>query len=362
MKILVISFAGIGDSLLATPLIRALRERFPAAIIDVFVMWSGSKDLLEGNSSINAIHQQNFFKASPLENLKFLWRLRKMRYDVSINTYPQSKIHYRFIAWTINAPKRLSHRHENHWRLDDWLTNLSIEQDYGIHCIENNLNLLKLLDIPVPAKPIEPEIFFSAAEEAWAEEFLQKNSLKGKPLAAIHAGSGKTKNLILKRWPVEHYTQLIQMLLAAEPGVTLLLFGGPEEKEDNAQILQAVPNSRLMAVPSQTIKQAAALLQRCDLFVSVDNAFMHLAATVKVPCQIVIESPTFNKTIEPYRRPFRLVRNPMVAGRNLEYYRYDGRDIQGTRQHLLECMKSISPDAVLKELQAALAGAIKALV
>ena len=103
------------------------------------------------------------------------------------------------------------------------------------------------------------------------------------------------------------------------------------------------------------MKEAAALLKKCHLFVSVDNAFMHLAATVKVPQQIVIESPTFNKTIEPYQRPFRLVRNPMVAGRNLEYYRYDGRDIQGSTEHLLACMRSISPEAVFREIESALA-------
>ncbi len=353
MKILIISFAGIGDSLLATPLIHALRHQFPATAIDALVMWAGSKDLLEGNPHLNAIHQQNFLKEGALANLRFLWRLRKLQYDISINTYPQSKIHYRIIAKLINAPKRLSHRHENHSRLDDWLTNLSIAQDYGIHCIENNLNLLKLLQVPRPAEKLAPEIFFSPAEEQWAEAFARKNHLHGGETFAIHVGSGKTKNLILKRWPVDSYIELIKKLLPAHPRSTVLLFGGPEEREDNEKILRSIPSPQVMVVPSRTIKEAAALLKRCGLFLSVDNAFMHLAATVKVPRQIVIESPTFNKTIEPYQRPFRLVKNPMVAGRNLDYYRYDGRDIQGTTEHLLACMKCISPDAVFQEIEGA---------
>src|SRR5690349_16818027 len=98
MKILVISFAGIGDSLLATPMIRALRNHYPEGTIDVFVMWPGARDLLEGNPCINTVHQQNFLKESTLSNLKFLWRLRKERYDISVNAYPQSKIEYRIIA------------------------------------------------------------------------------------------------------------------------------------------------------------------------------------------------------------------------------------------------------------------------
>ncbi len=353
MKILIISFAGIGDSLLATPLIHALRDQFPSATLDVFVRWAGSKDLLEGNPHIDTIHRQDFLKVRPLANLRFLWRLRGLRYDVSINTYPQSKIHYRIIARLINAPKRLSHRHENHSRLDDWLTNLSIDQDYGVHCIENNLNLLQLLQAPLPSETLAPEIYFSPAEEQWAEAFLKQHQLRESEIIAIHVGSGKTKNLILKRWPVDSYIELIQQLLPAHPRSTVLLFGGPEEREDNERILKSVPSPQLMAVPSRTLKEAAALLKRCGLFLSVDNAFMHLAATVKVPRQIVIESPTFNKTIEPHQRPFRLVRNPMVAGRNLDYYRYDGRDIQGTTEHLLACMKSISPEAVFQEIERA---------
>jgi len=356
MKILVISFAGIGDSLLATPLICALRERFPSAIIDVFVMWAGAKDLLEGNPCINTIHQQNFWKSSTLANLKFLWRLRKMRYDISINTYPQSKIEYRIIAWVINAPKRLSHRYGNYCRLDNWLTNLTVEDDYGIHCIDNNLNLLRLVDGVPPARTLDPEIFLINGEDQWAEDFLRKNKLEHRKRLAMHVGSGKTKNLILKRWPVDHYVQLIRKLLASDPGLAVLLFGGPEEQEDNEKIFQALQTPQVLKVPSRTMKEAAALLKRCDVFVSVDNAFMHLAAAMKVPRQVVIESPTFNKTIEPYHRPFRLVKNPMVAGRNLEYYRYDGRDIQGSTEHLLACMRSISPEAVFEEVTAVLNG------
>lgn len=122
MKILVISFAGIGDTLLATPLIHALREQFPGAIVDALVRWRGSMDLLEGSPYLNTV----FFEQNPLANLRLLWRLRRMRYDISINAHPQSRIEYRLIARIINARKRLSHRYENYTWLDDWLINLSL--------------------------------------------------------------------------------------------------------------------------------------------------------------------------------------------------------------------------------------------
>ena len=82
------------------------------------------------------------------------------------------------------------------------------------------------------------------------------------------------------------------------------------------------------------------------MFLSVDSALMHLAAAAKVPRQFVIESPAFNKTGEPYRQPYILIRNPIVNGRNLDYYRYDGKGIKGTDAELLRIMQSITVDMV----------------
>src|SRR5204862_3313137 len=68
MKILVISLAGIGDTLIATPFIHELRANFPDATLDAFVLWPGSKDLLEGNPHLNAVILRNLIKDGPLKS------------------------------------------------------------------------------------------------------------------------------------------------------------------------------------------------------------------------------------------------------------------------------------------------------
>ena len=129
MKILVISLAGIGDTLLATPLIHELRANFPDATIDALVLWAGSKDLLENNPHLNRVHQKNLITAGKLdtagklEALRFFWSLRRERYDVSINTHPQSRRLYRMAARIIGAPTRISHEYECFGALDRWLVN-----------------------------------------------------------------------------------------------------------------------------------------------------------------------------------------------------------------------------------------------
>jgi ADP-heptose:LPS heptosyltransferase len=81
---------------------------------------------------------------------------------------------------------------------------------------------------------------------------------------------------------------------------------------------------------------------------------MHLAAAMKVPNQIVIEAPTLNPTNLPWQTNYQLIRNPVVNGRNLDYYRYDGGPIRGTDEELLRCMASIQVEEVYRVIADAL--------
>jgi heptosyltransferase-2 len=196
----------------------------------------------------------------------------------------------------------------------------------------------------------EYELFLSASDRQWAEEFVIRQGLDRFILLGVHVGSGGTKNLALRRWPLPQYYQLIRKLHDAHRDIAVLLFGGPEEAKDHEQLLAGVDRTRVFAPRTANLCQAAALLGECRLFLSVDTALMHLAAAMKVPGQIVIETPTWNKTVEPYQRPFTLVGNPEVGGRNLDFYRYDGRGIRGTAQEIIACMKSVTVENVYRSV------------
>jgi ADP-heptose:LPS heptosyltransferase len=341
VKILVISMAGIGDTLLATPLIHELRANFPDATIDALVLWSGSKDLLENNPHLNRVYQKNLIKVGKLEALQFLWSLRKNRYDVSINTHPQSRIHYRIVARMVGAKTRISHEHECFGALDRRLVNRILPQDYLRHSIENNFDVLPLIGAKKKLASHEMEIFLTPDEEKWADDFLAKNKLTGQKILGVHVGSGGTKNLPLKRWPLKNYAGLIRRLNKERPDIRVLLFGGPEETKDHEVILAQSNRDLTLEAKTQNLRQTMALMKRCSAFLSVDTALMHIAVAVKIPNQIVIEAPTLNATNLPYGNYFTLVKNPVVNGRNLDFYRYDGGNIKGTREELLACMESV---------------------
>src|SRR5262249_34944890 len=135
------------------------------------------------------------------------------------------------------------------------------------------------------------------------------------------------------------------------PNLTVVLFGGPEEQKDHQVLLGQAPSTRVLHPRTDNLRQAAALIRKCHIFLSVDTALMHVAAAMKVPSQVVIETPTWNRPIEPRRESFTLVPNPAVAGRNLEFYRYDGRGINGTFGEIIRAMQSVSVESVEQAIE-----------
>ena len=341
MKILVISLAGIGDTLIATPLNHELRANFPEATIDVLAMWPGSKDLLECNPHVNRVFQKNLMKCGKLEALQFLWSLRRERYQLSINTHPQSRIHYRFAAFLAGAQVRISHEYDCFNWLDRWLVTGTLPQDYARHSIENNSDVLPLIGAKKKLPAPEMEFFLTPSEERFADDFLVQHKLFGQKILGIHVGSGGTKNLPLKRWPLKNHAGLVRQLNKERPDIRVLLFGGPEEAKDHEVVLAQANHELTLEAKTKSLRETAALMKRCRAFLSVDTALMHIAAAVKVPNQIVIEAPTLNATNWPHGNTITLVKNPIVNGRGLDFYRYDGGDIKGTRAELIACMESV---------------------
>jgi ADP-heptose:LPS heptosyltransferase len=349
LKILVISLAGIGDTLFATPLIHELRENFPDATIDALVRWAGAK-FLENNPHLNTVYQRDLAGESKASAMRFLMSLRRNGYDVSFNTHPQSNRLYRMAARIIGARTRISHEYECSGALDRWLVNKSIPQDYGRHAVENNLALMPFAGAKVLLPSHRYEIFLTDAEKAWAENFIAQEKLSGRRLLGIHAGTGATKNLALRRWPLENYIELVRRLRDAKPELAVLFFGGPEEQSDYEKIRSSSGADQALFPITENLRQAGALIAKCDSFLSVDTALMHVAAATGVKNQVVIETPTWNKPIEPYGNAFTLVKNPAVAGRNLDYYRYDGGDIKGTSEEISRAMASVKVEDVLETL------------
>jgi ADP-heptose:LPS heptosyltransferase len=354
-RLLVISLAGIGDTLMATPFLHELRLAFPDAEIDALVMWPGARSLLELNPHLNTVHQHSFIKASKGASAWTVLSLRRRQYDVSFNVHPQGRREYRWIAWGVGARRRFSHAYENHGPRDERLVTDWVPQDYAVHASENNRRFLDRLGVPRQLPRLAYELYLGAPESQWAGQWLERNDLEETRWLGIHVGSGGTKNLALRRWPLARYIDLIRALERRHPGFPVVLFGGPDEAEAHGRLFQELRGGRVYFAEAPSLRHAAALLERAHAFLSVDTLFMHLAAAMAVPHQFVIETPTVNPCILPLRDDWTLIPNPAVGGRNLDYYRYDGRPIAGTAAEIEALMNSVRVEAVLQRIEGAFA-------
>lgn len=111
-----------------------------------------------------------------------------------------------------------------------------------------------------------------------ATELLRElGAREGRPLAALHPAATRDH----KRWPLESFAILGDKL--REAGFSPLILGGPGQKDLCRRLARSLGDGAIDAGGHTTIRQAAALLERCDLLVSSDSGPIHLAAAVGTP-------------------------------------------------------------------------------
>jgi lipopolysaccharide heptosyltransferase II len=308
--ILVIKLAGIGDLLLATPALRALRESYPLATIDLLVT-PASAGLLDGWEIIDHIivldkylfdypkqiitHPQNLSRLLPL------WQaLQEGHYDAVLLmhhlTLPFGRIKYQMLMRATGARWRVG--------LDNghgWFLNVKVRDDgFGaMHEAEYAMAVAEAVGAQVQDKRLSLPITEEERQQARALLYGEAGASDvPHPIIAMHPGSGGYSTA--RRWPPERFAQLAD-LLYQEFGGQVLLVGGPEEVELHQQILQTMQS----AMPARSlagqgnIHVAAAVLEQADLFIGNDAGLMHVASAVGTPV-VAIFGLTNYKAWGPY--------------------------------------------------------------
>jgi len=285
MKVLFISLAGIGDTLLTLPAMRFLKESKPACQVTCLTMLKGAHAAVAEWGCVDETIHFDFQKAGIVESLKFVWGLRKRKFDVSICTYPGNRLEYNAISWLIGANERIGHRY-NHMavRCGNWLHTRRVIEDDKASNIEENLRLVSLIvDGGVPNLPLRVEP--GAQHAAFAQAWLDEHGLNGALLVGFHAGCDTRKNHEKRRWPVENFVALGRTLVE-QAGARVLLFGGPEEAGLKADIVRGI-GAGALSVDSGGMLEAAAIIARCTHFVTNDSGLMHLASALGVPTTVI---------------------------------------------------------------------------
>lgn len=295
---------------MATPMLSLLRKAKPDAEIHVLTMFVATRELFLSNPNLDAVHYYDFIHSNIVESLLYLIHLRNQGFDRSINIYPQNRREYNLFALLIGAGERLGIKYGHRgWLNFDWLLSRTVREDHSLHCVEENISILRLLGISpdLNESTLPPlELHLLSSHTSFADTWLELHNLNqsNDKLIGIHAGTALFKNHIRRRWAPEKFAELAKRLHATT-GNKILLFGGPDDIEANRTIVQLASDS-VLSVNTTSIMDSIAVMQRLSLFISNDSALMHIAGALQLPT-VAIFGPTNETYVHPWKTTYEIV-------------------------------------------------------
>ncbi|MGE3153750.1 MAG: putative lipopolysaccharide heptosyltransferase III [Nitrospiraceae bacterium] len=272
-NILLLKLRYIGDVLLATPIVRALRQAFPDSQLTVAV-YPGTEDVLRHNPDVAEVLLVDRSRFG--SQAYFYHEVRKRGFDCVIDLTGNDRAEFTCLLSRI--PIRIGFREPRRWR--GWLayTHEVASLPEGTHRISRDMALLAPLGIT--SKPEPPMVWLTAEEEEQGRRTLQEFGIlrDGRPLIMFHPGA----RYWFKAWPAERFAQLADRL-ASEAGCRVLIGGGPSEKAAAAEIQDRSHRRPINLTGLVNLRQFAAIVKRCALYIGNDNGSMHLAAAVGTP-------------------------------------------------------------------------------
>jgi len=274
MKIIIVKFAALGDVLRTTPLLSALKEKYP----DSHISWlteKASAGILENNELINMLYvYDKEDTAKEFEGIEF---------DLLINLDKDFEaIHS---AEMINAKVKKGFGHNE----DGSLKSFNADSEYAYRLgIDDELKFKKnkktYQQISFEQVGLEyagQEYIFHLREEDVECIYQKLVKTEIRPEAKkIGIVTGKGSGFCGKSLPEEYYTEIIDSLNGME-NMQVLLLGGPNEAEKNRRISEAIKSKVIDTGCDNSIGEYAAIIDLCDIVITGDTLTLHLAVANK---------------------------------------------------------------------------------
>jgi heptosyltransferase-2 len=278
LRVLIVRFSSIGDIVLTTPLVRALRRRHADAEL-VYVTKLAFAPLVSDNPHLDRVEA-----LAPREPLRRLAaRLRALRPTHGLDLHGS----LRSAGLRALVPGRWTgYRKRLLARALLIATKRDLYRD-AVPVAERYFEAARALGAGPDGDP--PEFHLSPESRAGGDAWITALGLAGRPLAALAPGAAHAT----KRWPVRHWVELAGRLRAA--GLEPVTVGGDGDRE----VARGIP------VPSAagelSLQETGAVLARARVVVSGDTGVMHMATGVGTPV-VALFGPTVRQFgFRPYR-------------------------------------------------------------
>jgi predicted lipopolysaccharide heptosyltransferase III len=280
-RILVVRLRSIGDTVLTTPSLFALRRFLPHTQIDILLEdWVAP--VLEGSDLVDRViaiaHDSTSARA------RLARELRASRYDVVYNLHGGTTA--TLLTRATGAKHRVGFGHYQYARLHNHPAPSSLEiwQRPSLHSVEQQLALIGWTGVPVTDRP--------ATRLAVTERSLLSVSAKlraagvedeEKPFAVIHPAAA----FATKQWATENFARVAEALTAR--GLTAIAIVSPKEKQVVEALIKET-SAQVFALSDLSLPEVTALASRARLFVGNDSGIAHIAAAAGAPCVVIFGS------------------------------------------------------------------------
>ncbi len=323
--------SAIGDVLLTSPISRALREAFPEAHL-AWAIDERCAPVLEGNPYLDQLvvmpevrgvfAQMRAYWSTARALPAFDWALDLQGLARSALVTRASRAPFRAGFAGTREGSRFAYNRKVEVTLPD------------LHRVDHYAAFLETLGIPVPHR--EMILTVPAEAEAEADDLISAEMPGDAPLVVMSLTAGRSQ----KCWAPADYAAVADRLIGAH-GCRVAVVGGAGDRAPLEAMKAAMRHAPADLVGRIGLKTLAALLRRCDLFLSADTGPMHMAAALKTPT-VALFGPTEPALYGPYRVENVTLRKHCRCAPNWRH-----PVCRNT-----ECMRALSPE----EVEAAVVG------
>jgi heptosyltransferase-3 len=285
-RVLVINVARIGDTVLAVPVLRALKEAYPQARIDC-IAHPNRAEVLEGLPFVERV--------IPMTKRSVLWRgWFGKKYDIAL-VFGRDRA---LLRYALRVANRVVAEMTGNPDVDRRLF-AKVRAYNGEHAVHDRMRWLAPLGIT--PKSLRLAYAVSVAEHENALVTCTRLGILGKPLIGFQIGSFPTK--AYRNWPVENFTELAERIFAHYPNAQILIFGDQNDAKLAQRLVERFGKRVVCLAGDLALRESVAMMSLLDLYVGVDTGPTHIAGALGLPMVSMYHCLHPGKNLAPLEHP-----------------------------------------------------------
>jgi heptosyltransferase-3 len=302
-RILVINVSRIGDTLLATPAIRALAAAWPEAVVDVLAH-PGRMEVLQHLPFIRKVAAISK-KTAPFRG----WHcLPSKPYDLAmVYGYDEA-----LVSYAMRVAKRVAAFRQSSARIN---SRLAVRVEPAPFQSDHSVRLLLRLPAALGVRPAGLRLSYAVTdvERAWAMATLTRDLPVGAvPMVGLQVASFPTK--AYRDWPIESFMELCARIRQDWPQAHFLIFGGSEEQQRTELLKARLGPAATLYAGHLSLRQTGALMSKLHIFIGVDTGPTHLMSAFDIPLVGLYHGFSRSELIAPLEHPcFYPVDHPLAG-------------------------------------------------